>query len=129
MAIFVLTDASVTINTVDLSTYVTSVSVNYERDAIEVTAMSATGHVFTGGLQNNSVTLEMQNDETAAKTMETLFAAVGSGANALVIKNTTSGATFTCSNMFLQTSTPVNGSIGELATQSVTFTGGSIVKS
>lgn len=129
MAIFVLTDASVTINTVDLSTYVTSVSVNYERDAIEVTAMSATGHVFTGGLQNNSVTLEMQNDETAAKTMETLFAAVGSGANALVIKNTTSGATFTCSNMYLQTSTPVNGSIGELATQSVTFTGGSIVKS
>lgn len=129
MAIFVLTDASVTINTLDLSTYVTSVSVNYERDAIEVTAMSATGHVFTGGLQNNSVTLEMQNDETAAKTMETLFAAVGSGANALVIKNTTSGATFTCSNMFLQTSTPVNGSIGELATQSVTFTGGSIVKS
>lgn len=129
MAIFVLTDASVTINTIDLSTYVTSVTVNYEKDAIEVTAMTATGHVFTGGLQNNSVTLEMQNDETAAKTMETLFSATGSGSNTLVIKNTTSGATFTCSNMYLQTSTPVAGSIGELAMQSVTFTGGSIVKS
>lgn len=129
MAIFVLTNASVTINTVDVSTYVTSVSLSYEKDAIETTAMSATGHVFTGGLQNNSVTLELQNDEALAKTMETLFAAVGSGANTLVLKNTTSGATFTCSNMFLQTSTPVNGSIGELATQSVTFTGGSVVKS
>jgi hypothetical protein len=61
--------------------------------------------------------------------MEVLFAATGSGANALIIKNTTSGATFTCSNMYLQTSTPVAGSIGELAMQSVTFTGGSIVKS
>lgn len=129
MAIFVLTDASVTVNTQNLSTYCTAVTVNYEKDAIETTAMSATGHVFTGGLQNLSVTLELQNDEAANKTMETLFAAVGSGTNTLVIKNTSSGATFTCSNMFLQTSTPVNGSIGELATQSVTFTGGSLVKS
>lgn len=129
MAIFVLTDANVTINTQNLSSLVTSVTVNYEKDAIPVTSMGATGHVFTGGLQNNSVTLEIQNDEAMNKTMEVLFAATGSGANALIIKNTTSGATFTCSNMYLQTSTPVNGSIGELATQSVTFTGGSIVKS
>jgi hypothetical protein len=129
MAIFVLTDASVTVNSQNLSTYVTSVTLNYEKDAIETTAMSATGHVFTGGLQNLSVTLEMQNDEAVNKTMETLFAAVGSGTNTLVIKNTSSGATFTCSNMFLQASTPVNGSVGELATQSVTFTGGSVVKS
>lgn len=129
MAIFVLTDASVTVNTQNLSTYVTSVTVNYEKDAIETTAMGATGHVFNGGLQNLSVTLEMQNDEAANKTMETLFAAVGSGTNTLVIKNTSTGAIFTCSNMYLQTSTPVNGSIGELATQSVTFTGGTLVKS
>lgn len=129
MAIFVLTDASVTVNTQNLSTYCTSVSINYEKDAIETTAMTATGHVYTGGLQNLSVTLELQNDEAATKTMETLFASVGSGTNTLVIKNTASGATFTCSNMFLQASTPVNGSIGELAMQSVTYTGGTLVKS
>jgi hypothetical protein len=129
MAIFVLTDAQVTVNTQNLSTYCTAVTVNYEKDAIETTAMSATGHVFTGGLQNLSVTLELQNDEAATKVMETLFSATGSGSNVLVLKNVTGGATFTCSNMFLQTSTPVNGSIGELATQSVTFTGGSLVKS
>lgn len=129
MAIFVLTDASVTVNTQNLSTYCTSVSVNYEKDAIETTAMTATGHVYTGGLQNLSVTLELQNDEAANKTMETLFAATGSGSNTLIIKNNATGATFTCSNMFLQASTPVNGSIGELAMQSVTFTGGTLVKS
>jgi hypothetical protein len=128
MAIFVLTDASVTVNTVDLSTYCQSVTVNYAKDSIETTAMGATGHVFTGGLQNNSITLELQNDEAVGKTMETLFSAVGSGANTLVVKNTTSGATFTASNMFLESSTPVVGSVGDLAVQSVTFTGGSIVK-
>ena len=128
MALIILTDASVTINTQALSSLVTSVSLNYEKDAIEVTAMGATGHVFEGGLQNLSVTLEIQQDDAATKSLETLFAATGSGANTLVLKNNSTGSTFTCSNMFLQSSTPVNGSIGELSTQSVTFTGGSVVK-
>lgn len=129
MAIFVLTDATVSINTVALGSYCQSVTLNYEKDAIETTAMGSSGHVFTGGLQNNSVTLELQNDEAATKTMETLFAATGSGANTLVIKNTSGGATFTISNAFLAASTPVVGSVGELAVQSVTFTGGTLVKS
>lgn len=130
MAVFVLTDAVVTINTVDLSTYVTSVSFNYEKDSVETTAMqNGGGHTFTGGLQNLSIALEVNNDPVTAKTLETLWSAVGSGANTVVVKNTSSGATFTCSNMYLAASTPVNGAVGELAKQSVTFTGGTVVKS
>jgi hypothetical protein len=132
MAVFVFTDAFLTVNTVNLSAYVTSISVNYEKDSVEVTAMGATGHVMTGGLQNLSVTVELNNDQAAATVLETLYSAVGSGSNTLVIKNATSGSplpVFTCSNMFLAASTPVNGAVGELSKQSVTFTGGSIVKS
>jgi hypothetical protein len=128
MPLLVLTDASVSINTQALGSYVTSVTLNYEKDAIEVTAMGATGHVFDGGLENLSVTLEMQQDEAATKTLETLFAATGSGNNTLVLKNTSTGATFTCTKMYLQSSQPVTGSVGELSTQSVTFTGGTLVK-
>jgi hypothetical protein len=132
MAVFVFTDAYLTVNTINLSAYVTSISVNYEKDSVEVTAMGATGHVMTGGLQNLSVTVELNNDQAAASVLETLWSAVGSGSNTLVIKNATSGSplpVFTCSNMFLAASTPVNGAVGELSKQSVTFTGGSIVKS
>jgi hypothetical protein len=132
MAVFVFTDAFLTVNTINLSAYVTSISVNYEKDSVEVTAMGATGHVMTGGLQNLSVTVELNNDQAAASVLETLYSAVGSGSNTLVIKNATSGSplpVFTCSNMFLAASTPVNGAVGELSKQSVTFTGGSIVKS
>lgn len=132
MAVFVMTDASVTVNTVDLSTYVTSVSFTYEKDAIEVTGMSSNGHVFTGGLQNLSVTLEVNNDLAAAKTLETLWSATGSGTNTLVLKNLSTGTpnpVFTISNAYLAASTPVNGAVGELATQSITFTGGTVVKS
>lgn len=134
MAVFVLTDATVSINTQTLGDYVRAVTVNYERDSIEVTTMgsggaSAQGHKFIGGLQNISVTLELLNDEAANKTAATLFSATGSGTNTLVIKNTSTGDTYTCSNMFLQASTPVVGSVGELSVQSVTFTGGTLVKS
>ena len=133
MAIFVLSDASVTVNTISLGTYVNNVVLNAERDSVEVTAMggaaSANAHVFTGGLQNNSATINFFNDEAAAKTVETLYSALGSGASVLILKNSSTGTTFTLSNCFLQTTNPINGATGDLSQQSVTFTGGTLVKS
>lgn len=132
MAVFVFTDAFLTVNTINLSSYVTSITLNYEKDSVESTAMGATGHQQIGGLQNLSVAVEFNNDQAAAQVLETLYSATGSGTNTLVIKNATSGSplpVFTCSNMYLAASTPVAGAVGELAKQSVTFTGGSIVKS
>jgi hypothetical protein len=136
MAVFVFTGASVTMapttggTAVDLSDHVTSVSLNYEKDSIETTAMGATGHVFTGGLQNLSVTLELNNDQAASSVLETLYTNVGTGTTQLIISNTTGAGTqkFTCVSMFLGASTPVNGAVGELSKQSVTLTGGSITK-
>ena len=133
MAIFVLSDAQVTVNTISLGTYVNNVVLNAERDSVEVTAMggaaSANAHVFTGGLQNNSATINFFNDEAAAKTVETLYSALGSGASVLILKNSSTGTTFTLTNCFLQTTNPINGATGDLSQQSVTFTGGTLVKS
>ena len=133
MAIFVLSDAQVTVNTISLGTYVNNVVLNAERDSVEVTAMggaaSANAHVFTGGLQNNSATINFYNDEVAAKTVETLYSALGSGASVLILKNSSTGLTFTLTNCFLQTTNPINGATGDLSQQSVTFTGGTLVKS
>jgi hypothetical protein len=132
MAVFVLTDASVTINTVDLSSYVTSVTFTYEKDQVETTAMGATGHVYTGGLQNLSVAIEMNQDLAAGKVFDTIWSAVGSGSNALVVKSLSTGTpnpTLTVSNAFLPSAPVVNGAVGDLAKTSVTFVGGSVVKS
>lgn len=125
----VLTNASVSVNTVALGASCKSVTLNYEVDAINIDAMGMTGHRFTGGMANLSVTLELINAEGVGSVMETLYAATGSGGNTLVIRNTSTGATFTISNAFLAASTPVVGSVGELSVQSVTFTGGTLVKS
>jgi len=132
MAVFVLTDASVTINTVDLSSYVTNVTFTYEKDQVETTAMGATGHVYTGGLQNLSVAIEMNQDLAAGKVFDTIWSAVGSGSNTLVVKSLSTGTpnpTLTVSNAFLPSAPVVNGAVGDLAKTSVTFVGGTVVKS
>lgn len=132
MAVFVLTDASVTINTVDLSSYVTNVTFTYEKDQVETTAMGATGHVYTGGLQNLSVAIEMNQDLAAGKVFDTIYSAVGSGSNTLVVKSLSSGSpnpTLTVSNSFLPSAPIVQGAVGDLAKTSVTFVGGTVVKS
>lgn len=132
MAVFVLTDASVTINTVDLSSYVTNITFTYEKDQVETTAMGATGHVFTGGLQNLSVAVEMNNDLAAGKVFDTIWSAVGSGSNTLVVKPLSTGSpnpTLTVSNAFLPSAPVVSGAVGDLAKTSVTFVGGTVVKS
>ena len=132
MAVFVLTDASVTINTVDLSSYVTNVTFTYEKDQVETTAMGATGHVYTGGLQNLSVAIEMNQDLAAGKVFDTIWSAVGSGSNALVVKSLSTGTpnpTLTVSNAFLPSAPVVQGAVGDLAKTSVTCVGGSVVKS
>jgi hypothetical protein len=132
MAVFVLTDASVTINTVDLSSYVTNVTFTYEKDQVETTAMGATGHVYVGGLQNLSVAIEMNQDLASGKVFDTIYSAVGSGSNTLVVKSLSTGTpnpTLTVSNAFLPSAPIVQGATGDLAKTSVTFVGGTVVKS
>ena len=132
MAVFVLTDASVTVNSVDLSSYVSSLSLNYERDSVEVTAMGNSGHLFTGGLQSISCDITFNQDFAATKVAATLDALIGS--TTTVVVKPTSGAvsatnpSYTISNAFLAGTQPVNGSVGDLASMSVSFTGGSLVK-
>ena len=132
MAVFVLKDAAVTINSVDLSDYVTSLTLNYEVDSVEVTAMGATGHKFTGGLQNVSLDLTLNQDFAASQVAATLDALIGT-TTTVVVKPTSAavGATnpsYTITDAFLNATQPVAGSVGDLASMSITFTGGTITK-
>ena len=132
MAVFVLKDAALTVNSVNLSSYVTSITLNYETDSVEVTAMGATGHKFTGGLQNISLDVTLNQDFAASQVAATLDALVGS-TTTVVVKPTSAavGATnpsYTITDAFLAATQPVAGSVGDLASMSVSFTGGSLAK-
>lgn len=132
MAVLVLTNASITINSVALSDHANSVTLNYEIDSVEVTAFGNSGHVFTGGLQNNSIDIELMQDFAAANVEATVYPLVGT-TTTIVIKPTSASTSstnpsYTISNAFLAAHTPVAGAVGELAMTSLSFTGGTLVK-
>lgn len=132
MAKVVLTNASITINSVDLSSYANSVELNYEVDSVEVTAFGDSGHNFVGGLQNVSCNIDLMQDFAATKTEATVYPLVGS-TTVVVIKPTSSAVSatnpsYTLTGTFLAAHTPVAAAVGELAMTSLSFTGGSLAK-
>jgi len=132
MAVLVLTDASITVNSIALSDHANSVTLNYEIDSVETTAFGSTGHKFAGGLQNNSLDIEFMQDFAAANVEATIYPLVGT-TTTVVIKPTSSAVSatnpsYTLTGTFLAAHTPVAASVGELAMTSLSFTGGVLTK-
>jgi len=132
VAQIVLTDASVTVNSVDLSDHVTQVVLNYEVDAVEVTAMSDGAHKFTGGLTNVSATVDFQQDFDAASVDATIEPLVGT-TTTVVIKPTSSAVgadnpSYTLTGTYVASHTPLNASVGDLSTTSVEFQGETLAR-
>ena len=132
MAVLVLTDASITVNSVSLSDRANSVTLNYEIDSVESTAFGSTGHKFVGGLQNNSLDIEFMQDFAASNVEATIFSLVGT-TTTVVVKPTSSATAstnpaYTLTGCFLAAHTPVAGAVGEMAMTSLSFTGGVLTK-
>jgi hypothetical protein len=131
MAVFLNNGVSVTVNSVDLSDHVTSITINRNFDELEVTAMGDSGHKFVKGLEASSVTIDFLNDTATSKVLATLQAAWGTSIP-VVIKQTSAAVsatnpsyTMTC---LVNGTTDVNGAVGDLGMQSVTWNvNGSIV--
>ena len=80
----VLTDVSVTVNAINLSEFLTSVTLTTSVDVVETTGMSTAGaKTRIGGLKDNSVTLEF-NQDFAASGPEITVNAIGSSLLGLI---------------------------------------------
>ena len=124
MSVYLSNGVSVTVNSVDLSSLVSSVTINRSFDELEVTAMGDSGHKFVKGLEASSVTIDFFNDSDSAKTLQTLNSVWGTSVT-VVIKQTSAAVsaanpsyTMSC---LINNTTPVNGAVGDLSTQSVTW--------
>jgi hypothetical protein len=125
MAVFLNNKVGVKVNSVDLSDHVTAVTLNRSFDELEVTAMGDTGHKFVKGLEASSVTISFLNDTASANVLATLQAAWGTNVTCVLLqeKGTAVGATnplytFTA---LVNNTTDINGGVGDLATQDVTW--------
>ena len=127
MAVYLSNGVSVTVNAVDLSSLVSAVTINRSFDELEVTAMGDTGHKFVKGLEASSVTIDFFNDPESSKTLQTLNSSTVWGNSITVVIKQTSAAvsatnpsyTMSC---LINNTTPVNGAVGDLSTQSLTWT-------
>ncbi len=127
MAKLVLTDASVTINSVNLSDHLRSVTLNYEAEVIENNVMGSTSRGKLAGLKNWTADIELAQDFAAASVDATLFPLVGAAAFPVVIKPT-SGATSPTNpaytgNAILASYPPLSGAVGELAKTTIKLEG------
>jgi hypothetical protein len=121
----VLTNAFISVGGVDLSDLVASVTLNETFDVIETTAFSSTAaKTRVAGLEDNSITLEFHQDYATGEVEQTIYPLLGTSAAVIVKPNgVTTGAfnpSYTC-NAIISEWTPLNGTVGELATASVTW--------
>ena len=132
MAKLVLTDAKVTINSVNLSDHIASVTLDTKDDIVETTAFGNTSKTRVAGLRDNSVTLEFHQDYAASNVEATIYPILGAATTVVVQPTssavTTTNPTYTFSAVVTEWQ-PLKGGIGQLATASVTWpVSGSITK-
>lgn len=121
----VLTNAKVTINSVNLSDHIASVTLSTSADVVDTTGFSSTAaRSRVAGLLDNSVTLEFHQDFATSNVEQTIYPLVGTTTTVVVtpVDTTVSGTnpsyTFTALVAEWQ---PLSGAVGELATASVTW--------
>lgn len=126
MASLVFTDAFVSIGGVDVSASVQSVTLPYAAEMVDETTMGATTRINKGGLKTWSSDITFKQDFAASPAPDAvLFPLVGTTFTYIVrpVKGTAVSATnpnYTGTGI-LESYTPIDGSVGDLATAPVTI--------
>ena len=132
MAKFVLTDASLVINSVDLSDHVASVTLELNSEEIDTTSFGSTFMSKTGGLKSGTLSIDFQQDFASSEVDQTMFPLFGS-TTTFVLKATSGSVSATnpsySGSILVNQHIPVANAVGELATMSVSFpTSGTITR-
>jgi hypothetical protein len=125
MAVYMSNGVVVTLNSVVLSDHVTSATINRIFEELEITAMGDSNRKFTKGLETSTVALDFLSDTAAANVNATLQAAWGTTV-ALTLKQTSAAVSATnplySTTILVNNTTDINGAVGDIASQSITFT-------
>ena len=131
-----LSQPSLVINAVDLQNQCTSATINYVYEQLETTAFGDTARKYGAStvtsLQNNSIEVELYQSYAASETEATVFGLVGITTNVVAAPATgiatATNPIYTLTGCYLSAHTPINASLGELSTITLTFTGGVLTK-
>ncbi len=126
MAHFVLTDATVIINSVTLSDHAKAVTVEDTRDQVDLTAFGATNKTYGKGLGDGKFTIEFFQDFAAGEVHATLQPLISSTTPVTVEVRATSAARSATNPGIVMSAlmfnyNPLSGSIGDASTFSAEF--------
>ena len=116
----------------DMTDQTTSASIIQTFESQDVTAFGDGSRKYVAGLGNHEVTLTMFVSYGAAEVEATLAACVG-GVSTLIIGTKSGSAAadnpiYTLTGGYLESFEPITGSVGEMSTVDITFTGGTLTR-
>ena len=123
-----LSSPNVTVNSVSLQDQCNGLTFTRTIEALECTAFGSGSRVYTAGLENSTLTLDLYLSFAATETYATLKALVGTSTTVSWSPSATSPGTATNPTMTLTgaylEALPYEMALGTLGAISVTFTGG-----
>jgi hypothetical protein len=130
MAIAPLNDALIIVNGVTLSDHANNVTINDERDSVEVTAFGAVNKAYVKGLGDASIEVTFFQDFAAGKVHQTLQPLIGSSTPITIEVRPTSAARSVTNvaavlTAFLMNYSMLDGGVGEASEITCTFTNAS----
>ena len=124
MARIVLTNASVTFASTDISSFVSSVTLSTSLDVVDTTSFGNTARTRVAGLADNQITIEFFQDFASGQLESVVFTTIGTSV-AMVIKPVSGSTTATnpsySFNALVTEWQPLSGAVGELATISASW--------
>lgn len=114
MSVYLSNLSAATLGAVDIKDMIKSATVNIVFEEVDITAMGDTARRFAAGLEASNVSLEFLNDTTDSPTIN----AFAGQAKVLVL--TENGKTYT-GTVLVNNLQPINGAVGDMSTQSITF--------
>lgn len=129
MSKLILTDASITINSVDLSDHCSKVTIDTKKNQVDVTSFGATNTEYALGLGDATIAVDFFQDYASSSVDATLWSVYQGGTAVSIVVKPTSAAisssnpSYTMSGL-LPEYMPIDGSVGAASTISVTFING-----
>lgn len=124
MAVLVLLNPQIVVNSVDLSNHVDTVTLEETYADVDTTAFGSTSKTRTAGLGDHKVTINFQQDFAAASVEATIYPLIGTTTSVTVKPlnqtTTTTNPAYTFSALVTDWR-PLDGKVGALAYSSVTW--------
>ena len=130
MAIFLSNGVVTVLDSVDLSDHVTNAVINRVFEELDVTAMGDSARRSVKGLEASTIQIDFLNDTATSQVLQTLQSAWGTTVP-LTLKQTSDAVSATNpeyqTTVLVNNTTDINGAVGDISTQSITFTCNSVI--